>query len=309
MPGLAEQLLSRPHKWVQTLNAEGKPERYVSLDEPRAMTARIRHFGKGRSEIFVRDTDLQRVLNASLSERRPRGPRRQVGERNPEHVARAIKRAQSSVRSWCQRVGADRMLTFGTRSVLPVDVLLTRFERFLKAYTRTLKRRGLPKFEYCATFERHPSNPDHFHIHVATSGHFYLETALDIWHALCAADFSEHDVNGSINCKRFVRKRLHDDLPSIIAGYIAKYIGKELAGAFNKRMYWASRTITKEEVNHIILKSRTWGEVQRELSDRLGIDWASLLICNEGCYFILPSDDGLWLKILPHMNRHMPEGI
>lgn len=308
MPRLKEQLLDRPHSWVQTLGHDGKVRADVSLDQPSAYTARLKSFGPGRSEVLIRRTDLQRVLNASFVERR-RGRRSKPLRREEENVFRSIKRAQQSVRQWCLVSGADRMLTFGTRAVLPLSVLLTRFQRFLGAYTHHLRRRGLPKFQYCATFERHPSNPEHFHIHCATAGHFYLESALSIWHALCAHDFVEHAVNSSINVKAFRKLRHNDDLPSIIAGYIAKYVGKEMHAAFNKRMYWASRTITKVEVNHIILESENWGDIQSEISKKLGIDWASVLVCNEGCFFILPDNDSLWLKILPHMPRTYPDGI
>lgn len=304
MAGLAEQLFNRPHRWVQVADNQGRLYHYPQLDEPVAYTARVKVFGEGRSEIFVRSTDLQRVLNTSTAER-PRGRRVAPVVQDAEDIERAAKRARQAVRSLCLRIRADHMHTFGTRAVLPFDVLLTRFQRWLQAYQRYLKRRGLPRFLYVAVPERHPSNPDHFHIHVGAHGRLD-GAALSIWHALCAGDCPDHEINGSINFKAFYARRHNQDVPTIVAGYIAKYIGKELVSAFNRKRYWATRSVTPEEVNHIILRSKNWGDVQRELTERLGIDWASVLICNAGCVFVLPNDEGLWIKILPHTNQIMP---
>jgi hypothetical protein len=271
-------------------------------------------------EVVVRKTNLQRVVDLADLER-PRGARFMKEERDEDHVARAQQRARSMVRSWCLRVEADRMVTLGTRASIGMDVLLTRFRKFVEAYRAEYQRLcgADKKFLYCAVPELHTgetyvkrgllvpergSQKDHFHLHVATCGFFRLDIALRIWHALCAKDDPDHLVNGSINVKRFFPRSATEDVPSVIAGYIAKYVGKSLQSSFNKKSYWASR-IGAQEVRHIIMRCKTVEEAQAELSERFCIPWTAVLLTHAGCFFPLPCG-GFWLKLTPEMDRPTP---
>jgi hypothetical protein len=87
-----------------------------------------------------------------------------------------------------------------------------------------------------------------------------LDLALPIWHALCAGDFpngvaSESTCHGSINIKVFRARRASEDLCIVIANSIARYVGKSLEAALNRKKYWASG-VPPVKINHVILRSR-----------------------------------------------------
>lgn len=335
--GLLEQMWGRSHSWQHEYDRTRGVYRRPVLDEPMAMTCKIKAFHDGRLEGVVRWTDLQRVLNACDPWVKRRGPRMEPQAQDGEVIERARRRARQAVRDWCLRAHADRMATFGTRAAILFDTLLKRWDRFRRYYWEALHRdwervgkpRGEPEpqFVYCAVPEPHtgemytkrgltrPVRPEngrpHYHLHVALRGTFRLDLALPIWHALCAGDFpngvaSGSKCHGSINIKVFHARRASEDVYSVIANYIAKYVGKSLEAAFNRKKYWASR-VPPAQVNQVILRSRDWLECQRELSERFGLDWTSLLITHEGCIFVLPDDKGLWFKCPPEMYRSVPD--
>lgn len=297
---LGEQLWTREHKWRATYD-ERQDRHYqrCELEEPFALTAKLKQMGAGRVEVVVRNTNLQAVMDMSDPAMRPRGKRVQRGEMTEENKQRSLARSRQTVRIICQRIEADRMGTFGTRSVIPLEVLMTRFQRFVARYEYSTKT----KLKYCAVPELHPNGlPGHYHLHVAFAGWFQLGIALPIWHALCDADDKDHEVNGSINIKQFRVRSLTDDVPSVIASYIAKYVGKSLDAGFNKRKYWATR-LPAVEVDYKILKAATWQEAMNELSALLGFEFSSVVMTHRGCFFAFPEDRGFWFKLTPSMAR------
>jgi hypothetical protein len=329
MGRLSETIFDQPHSWQHEFSPERGVYRRPVLDVPVRLTAKIKAYPGDRMELVCRSTDLQRVINASDPWVRPRGKREAGGEVKPDDLARSSKRARQAVRDVCMSMEADRMATFSTRVAISFDALCVRWHRFVQAYTRHVKR-TLPKeeaasfrFLYCGVPELHTGqqwekkglvdialvSEFHYHLHVATSGLFHLGIANAIWYALCAADNLDHSVNGSIHIKRFTARKPTDDVVSILAGYISKYLGKEMAASFNRKSYWAARGL-RAEVHQVILdaerKGDEWFDVQCELSQRYGINWTSILMTHEGCFFGLPDGEGFWLKVLASQHRHVP---
>ncbi len=294
---LGEQCWQQPHEWLIEELPEGGLHRYPSLLEQYGVVAKIAHRGEGRIEGVCKVVNLQKVMDASDPRKRHRGPRVQPAERSDESLRVSSQRARVSVRSVCQRIGADRMLTFGTRAVISLSDLLVRYQRFVDAYEYSVKEKWLR----VAVPELHKDGV-HYHLHVAVAGWFRLSVALNIWHALCAYDFEEHPVNGSINVKTFTLRTAQDDIPSVIAAYIAKYVGKNLLLQFNKKNYWATR-LPKEEIQRILLQAKTPELAIDEIGRRFGIDFASVILTHKGCFFVFPDDSGFWFRVTPTMHR------
>lgn len=146
--GLVEQLWSRSHEWRHEYDPVRGLYRRPVLDEPIAMTCKVKAFQDGRIEGLVKWTDLQRVLNACDPQVKCRGKRLGREKRKDEVVERAQRRARQAVRDGCLRAHADRMVTFGTRVALPFDTLLKRWDRFRRYYGDALHRdweRKLPQ--------------------------------------------------------------------------------------------------------------------------------------------------------------------
>lgn len=300
---LAEQAFWRGHRFRGSYDATRPAgERYfhrLELEQPSALTLKTKHYESGHVEGVVMRTDLQRIINAATSEHKRTGKRKPHGQRDADDIERARIRARKSVRDFCIRINADRMATFTTRKTIEFDVLLTRFQRFARVY----KKQTGEKWLYCAVPELH-ADGKHWHLHVATSGYFDLGVAQSIWWALCLNDDDAHDINGNINIKRFTVRKINDDIPSIVAGYIAKYVGKDLDTYFNRKAYWAAR-LSKMEVNHHILDSDKLEHAFNEVCAMLAIDSAQILLTHEGVFFPL-GDNGFWFRITPDMRRLIP---
>lgn len=269
------------------------------LNHPNAYTLKVKNYGHGRSECVMRLTDVQRVLDLQASHVRPVG--RRVAPVNPDsdNKERSENRAKQGVRSWCLRARVDHMVTFTTRATISLSALMVRFQRFARAY----KRETGKDWDYLAVPETH-SDGVHFHLHVACRGRFDLAIGNGIWWALCATD-SRDKVNGNIDTKRFRAKRPGDDVPSIVAGYIAKYLGKSMSAEFNRKRYWSSR-IGAAEVNQVLLRAKSLPEAMEEVRKIFGFEWRQIVMTAYGCFFALPDGSGCWFKFTPEINREEP---
>lgn len=306
MPRLGELLADLAHDWRVDIGREGEKFYRYTLARPDRIVLKTKNFGPGRVEAVVTRQNLQRLVDAGDPHIRPRGLRypRPVDERVGEDIERSKRRARSRVRDICLQMGARYMATLTTRKTLDFDVLLTRFQRFVQAYRRTIGA----EFLYCAVPEPHPTNPGHWHLHVALASRLDLWKAQRVWWSLCGKDFAPGEVigrdgepsdrHGNIHVKEFVARHVGEDVPSIIAGYIAKYAGKNLDVDFNRRSFWSSRR-KAVEVNHIILESDTFEEAFEEVGRRMGVVWSSVCLTHKGCFFVLPESSGFWFKLLP----------
>ncbi|HTE16020.1 MAG TPA: hypothetical protein VK642_13165 [Burkholderiales bacterium] len=301
MPGLFEQVVREPYKIVPILDVvRGKVNRW-ELDRPVRYTARLKNMGVDRVEVVVKQTDVQRIMDAADPEVKRYRKRGSGDAADPDNVFRAALRAKAAVRSWCIRGGVDRMLTFGTRVTISAEEFLLRWMRFCKRYEYHTKK----KFTRLAVFEFH-ADGEHLHAHVATVGFFNLAVALPIWHTLCAADDDSQEVNGSINAPPpWQPYKEFDDVRTIIAGYMTKYITKSIATRFNKKSFLASR-IGTAEVGHILLESDNLTEAVAEVRDRLGFDLSQVIMLRTGCFYVFPDDTGVWLNLRPDMRRDEP---
>lgn len=129
-----------------------------------------------------------------------------------------MRRASTRVRLLCREIGADTLVTFTTREqVNERGELMKRFSKFVRRYREATDGRA---WLYVAVAEPHPSNPGHWHVHVACKGGVMINTARAIWWSLCGGR-----AQGNVHAKLF--KSREGDLGSTqLARYVSKYVAK-----------------------------------------------------------------------------------
>lgn len=188
------------------------------------------------------------------------GARRvEPSERDSESVQRAMFRAKTKVRKLVTELAPSALVTFTTREVLALDQLLWVWRRFC----RNMAAVGIG-FEYVCVPERHPVNPDHFHLHVAYRGKTPFNTLRRLWHMALEARHGRRvavvlrgaESPGNVDVQP-VKSR--DQLGRIrkIARYISKYITKDLIAEFNRKRYWPSKGINLQDAQIFWLDAKT----------------------------------------------------
>lgn len=205
-----------PHK------STASPEALFDLDDgpipppEESFVARLLSFSPGGFEgsCYWRTLDGYRKQNPlGLVRAVPRPPKSRE-EKAQEHATRARRR----VRWLCREIGADHLLTLTTREGLNSRAsVFAKYSRFVKDYR---KATGGREWLYVAIAEPHPSNPGHWHVHVACRGGVRIRTANAVWWKICGGRGE-----GNVDVKRF--KTLDGDVGSVsLARYIAKYVVK-----------------------------------------------------------------------------------
>lgn len=167
-------------------------------------------------------------------------------EERQDNILRATQRAQRRVRLLCMEARVDRMFTFTTRQVLDRDTLLHAWDLF---------RRGMERhyscFRYVATMELHPKGkPGHIHIHAGVAGFYNINVLRRLWHHALNTVMgrpltmtSGPESPGNVNVPPSKRRHHGIRAALAIASYIAKYVGKGLLQAFNRKRYLQSKSI------------------------------------------------------------------
>ena len=274
-----------------------KVQRYTSL--PCELTVqRVDHgpqfdryslaYEKGWNNCFTRSSGTRR---ASVS--------------TPESIERAGRRAKIQARKLATELAPTALVTFTTRRVYTVQVLLAAWQRF----TRSLHAAGVD-FEYLAVPERHPSNPDHLHIHAAYRGHANIKLLRRLWHITLEAiegrtvkaTLYGSDSPGNIDVQRVAAQSGYKRMRKI-AKYLAKYITKDVIVQFNKKRYWPSKGINLQPVAIVWLKSLNMAEALREglfMFGQIGLDGEiTQKVFN-------PSDRIAWIAVDPERSPPPP---
>lgn len=217
----------------------------------------------GRLEFSIRCVDTR--LAALAARREWEGfPLRGVTStiaKDPEDSRRRAKlRAKSTVRVLALELRVDRLFTFTIRNTgtpMPYDLVLKAWDLF-----RRMTERYCPGFRYIATPEQHKSGG--WHIHAGVHGFVNINILRRLWQSALNRVLgrsqlltSGPDSPGTVNIPPgkpllgdHVRKSTR------IAGYIAKYIGKSMDAAFNRKKYFHSYGIK------ITPAQRKWLEAQ-----------------------------------------------
>lgn len=219
--------------------------------------------------------------------------------RDPEALERAQRRAKTRVRLHVTELAPEALVTFTTRETLTLDQLLTAWQHF----TRLLRLNALP-YEYVAVPERHPTNPDHLHLHVAYRGETNFSTLRRLWHVALEALHGRKVRSilrgaaspGNIDVQK-IKSRDHLRRIRKIARYISKYITKDLISEFNQKRYWPSKGIDLQSARVYWLDSLDQVDAIREACILVGQwDYAG---GTPGQALFCPSDRVAWFAIDP----------
>lgn len=233
----------------------------------------------GHLEFFVRAADTR--LPAMAAERafhgfNAIGKTRMVPiadeSKRLDNQLRATQRAQRRIRLLSMEAGVDRLFTFTTRANIGRDTLLKAWDMFRRVMERNIK-----EFRYVATIENHKSGQ--LHIHAGLSGFHNVNHLRKIWHTclnrtLGRAQYlvSGPDSPGNVNVPKTRSRTRYSGVRGAIAiaGYIAKYVGKQVGCEFNRKKYMHSKNVVVQESVTRWLKSEVLWDALVEAAERFG---------------------------------------
>lgn len=159
--------------------------------------------------------------------------KRGESENRETNVESAARRAKQALRLKCKAIGADHMLTLTTRAnIEDLDEFHTLFKRWARIMS-TSKR-----LSYVAVPERQERGA--WHLHVAINGKPARWRAIRVWLRVVGGKGEGYvhlrSPDGGHYGQGWEQHKL--------AGYISKYIGKDVGvAALNRKRYWASKGI------------------------------------------------------------------
>lgn len=198
-------------------------------------------------------------------------------EQDPEDIERARRRAKTRVRKLATELAPNHLVTFTTREPGPTYLTPDDWRQIWARFIRMLHDAGL-SFQYVGVLERHPSNPDHLHLHVAWRGRINYKVLRRFWHiAICGhrgqkvtRTLMGADAPGNIQDQAVKAPPGSNKHIFKIARYIAKYITKDLVSEFNKKRYWTSKGLSVPEAQAFWLGELDQLEALREAAQVLG---------------------------------------
>lgn len=235
----------------------------------------------GHLEFYIRCVDTR--LPAMADQRAFMGnPKRQYNvAQDPadrlDNQLKATQRAKRKVRLLCMEAGVDRLFTFTTRAFLNRDTLLKAWDLFRRVMETHWKN-----FRYVATIEHHKSGQ--LHIHAGLSGFHNINHLRKIWHTCLNRVLGRDqslvhgpDSPGNVNIPKSRSRTRHTGVKGAmaIAGYIAKYVGKELTQAFNRKRYLHTKNVTLSPAQSQWLKADNIEQAILETAERY--DFVDLL--------------------------------
>lgn len=281
--------------------------RHFWFDDPEQYRLKVQRFSRMPPEITVQrisfDRDVRAYRNAYETRQNNATPRRsrsrRAGSPDAESIERSQRRAKTRVRLTVTELAPTALVTFTTREVMPLDALADVWARF----TLFMKRAGFD-FQYVAVPERHPSNPEHFHLHAAYRGRTPFGVMRRFWHMALEARHGRRvscilrgsEAPGNVDVQRI---KSRDDLKRIrkIAKYVSKYITKDLIAEFNRRRYWPSQGINLAAAEAFWLDSLDAASAIREACMMVGQwDYATGYPAQR---LFRPSDRVCWFAVDP----------
>lgn len=222
-------------------------------------------------ERYQKAAACARSIETTISPRRRAAPKNDE-PRSAESLENSQRRAHTKVRLLVQELAPTALVTFTTRETMPLEALMWCWQYF----TRLLRTAGMD-YQYVAVPERHPTNPEHLHLHVAYRGRTPYGTLRRFWHMALEARHGRKlrhilrgsDSPGNIDVQNI---KARDGVRRIrkIAKYVSKYITKDLISEFNRKRYWPSKGIDLADAAVFWLDSLSQSDAIREACRMLG---------------------------------------
>ena len=297
----------------QALPDLSKPQ-HCFFHQPEQYRLKVRAFSRVPPEITVQKVDMgadadgyQRAWeNGQNSWGLGRKIRSEKSTQGDESKMRAQRRAQTQVRLQTIELAPTALVTFTTRETMTLEALLWCWQYF----TRLMRETGL-QFDYVTVPERHPTNPDHLHLHAAYRGETNFKNLRRMWHIALEARHGRRitktlygpEAPGNIDVQKI---KSSDAVKRIrkIGKYIAKYITKDLISEFNKKRYWPSKGISLENARVYWMTSLTQADAIREACRMMGQWDEELNLCPQRMF--RPSDRVAWVAVDPALTPPPP---
>lgn len=282
--------------------------------EPEQYRLKVRRFSQVPPELTIQKVDMSRDAdgyqrawqNGQNSYGLGRKFRSEKTTQGDESKQRSQRRAQIQVRLQTIELAPTALVTFTTRETMTLEALLWCWQYF----TRMMRENRID-FDYVAVPERHPTNPEHLHIHAAYRGETNFKNLRRMWHIALEARHGRRatktlygpDAPGNIDVQKI---KARDPIKSIrkIGKYIAKYITKDLISEFNKKRYWPSKGITLENAKIFWLSSLNQVDAIREACRMMG-QWDESMNAS-GQRMFVPSDRIAWMAVDPALTPPPP---
>lgn len=259
--------------------------------------AKLTRFKAGGFELSVRLVDRQKAKDyhdAFGGWGAPVKPREPGEEINQDNLLRARRRAKTKVRHLAKSMGVTHLLTLTQRAQVNTrEEILQAWARFLRLYERYFGERLV----FIQVLERHPTNPDHLHLHAAVTSFLPVKVLRRLWYIALGGRGNEEgkDTPGGVNMRQ-IKTPHAGRRASRIARYIAKYMTKDTAEEFNKKRYSASRGFAPESMSWWMAtkyqNAESFGEVLQEVLGVLPVSTA------REDHFIFPGGRGAWFQVV-----------
>ncbi len=228
-------------------------------------------FTKGGFEaraVLINRNNLNRLVNLNREGGRRSSPKDRDEENTKRDMEKCSYRVARKVRQLCLEIRADRLLTLTSRKLLTeYDEVITTWKRFMRILDNSDN-----KFDYIAVPELH-KNGEHYHIHAAINGFVRADMLRRCWQIALGGKGDEKgsEALGNIDIKSSKRNGADGNKHAVrIARYISKYITKSYLEhhQFNRKRYWAPRTIKLPETTGEWMQAQTTAEAVQELYSR-----------------------------------------
>lgn len=258
---------------------------------------KLTRFAAGGYEVTARLVDRQKAKDyhdAFGGWGAPRRPREPGEEINQDNLLRARRRAKTKVRHLAKSMGVTHLLTLTQRARFNTrEEMLQAWARFLRLYERYFGERLV----FIQVLERHPTNPDHLHLHAAVTSFLPVKVLRRLWYIALGGRGDEEgkDTPGGVHMRQ-IKTPHAGRRASRIARYIAKYMTKDTAEEFNKKRYSASRGFAPESISW-------WARTEYKSAESFGALMAELLgvvalsTARED-HFIFPGGRGAWFQVV-----------
>ena len=196
---------------------------------------------------------------------------------DPERLLQSQQRAKKRARRLVLELAPNHFVTFTTRERGPTYFTAEDWRDMWARFIRLVTAAGYA-FDYVAVLERHPSNPQHLHLHVAWRGRINYAHLHRFWHMailghqgipytgrLTGADTPGTFVDKPVKARHQSNERIFK-----VAKYLSKYLTKDLICEFNKKRYWTSKGLRNLPVETFYLAAHEGMEALVEAARFLG---------------------------------------
>lgn len=292
---------SKPlHSWFgEPVQYRAKLQRYKKLP-PELTIERVSFERDCKAVQHAYDTGHDTVYKASRRSRSaPATP-------DPERLLQSQHRAKKRARRLVLELAPNHFVTFTTREAGPTYFTSEDWRDMWARFIRLVLAAG-NAFDYVAVLERHPTNPQHLHLHVAWRGRINYAHLHRFWHMAIlghqglpyTGKLSGSSTPGTFVDKPVKAKHQSNERIFKVAKYLAKYLTKDVISEHNKKRYWASKGLRNMPVQSFYLAAHAPMDALIEAARHLGFYSDEKGLLSIGSLFIPPGGRILWARLDP----------